>query len=241
MTFKKLLVAPLTLAFVALVGFGPLSASAAGPVLLVGLNPLTVTQTGPAAAPNTVFANIRFDAGLSTEDILVSRIPLTLNVGGGAFASNLLNCRVVNQNTTFPLNSNGNVMNGVSSTNLNTFVLDNPLRVTAGTATIVSVMCDIAASNAIGNTYQFTINPASVVATSAVSGAFVTPGIGNGVIVGNGTSVTTSGSTGTVFPIVTPGLPNTGAGGDATLNIALLIGALVVAGASIAYTRNVAR
>lgn len=236
MTLKQIFLAPIALLLVSLLSLGAITAEAYGPTLQVGLDPLTITQNGPNATYGVTFANIRLDATASSEDILVSRIPMSLNLGNGASASNLQNCRAVNSaNPTFPLNTGGNTMYSMSGSALNTFNLDTPLRVSMGSAAIVSIVCDIAASNAINNTYQFTINPANVVATSAVTNTTVIPSTGNGVIVGNGTSVVTTGNSGSVSPII-PTLPNTGAGGEAAGNIALIIGSLVLLGTGIIYT-----
>ena len=238
MTLKNMLLSPLALALVFMMSFGAVTAEAAGPTLLVGLNPLTVTQNGPSAVFGVTFANIRLDATPSSEDILVSSIPMSLSVGNGAVPQNLQNCRAVNQNNPgVPLNTGTNAMPTVSANTLNTFTLDSPLRVAMGNAVIVSIVCDIAASNAINNTYQFTVNPANVAATSATTDTTVTPSAGQGVIVGNGTSVVTTGGTGGV---VVPTLPSTGDGGDATQNIALILGSLALLGAGIVYTRKVA-
>jgi len=238
-TLKNIVLSPLALVLTMSLSFGAVTASAAGPTLLVGLNPLTVTQNGPSATFGVTFANIRLDATPSNEDILVSRIPLSLNVGGGALASNLQNCRVVNaNNTSLALNTGGNAMPSVNSNTLNTFVFDSPIRVPLGNSVVVSLICDIAATNAINNTYQFTVNPVNVTATSAITNSTVTPSAGQGVVVGNGVSVITTGGTvgGTVIPI----LPNTGAGGAAPLNIALILGALALLGAGIVYNRKLA-
>lgn len=216
MTIKKLLMVPVTLTFVAFMAFGPMSAQAAGSIQ-VGLNPLTITQNGPSAVPNVAFAYVRFDASASTEDVLVSKIPFSLNTGGGASASYLSNCRVINNsNNTFVLNTGSNSMNVVSSNNLNTFVLDNAIRIPSGGSVVLTVVCDILATNAINNTYQFTMNPSNIVATSAVSGSSINASLGEGVIVGNGTSVitTTGGGIYVSAYVPAPGLPNTGGSGD---------------------------
>lgn len=235
MTLKNLLLAPIALMLISFLSLGAVTAEAAGPTLLVGLDPLTITQNGPNPTYGVTFANIRFDATQSSEDILVSRIPMSLNVGNGAVASTLQNCRVVNSNNpSIPLNTGGNAMTSVSSSALNTFNLDSSLRVPMGSSVIASIVCDIAASNAVNNTYQFTINPANVVATSAITNTTVIPTTGSGVIVGSGTSVVTSGGNGVVA--VAPTLPNTGAGGEAAQNIALIIGSLVLLGTGIIYT-----
>lgn len=236
---KKLLLSPIALGLTMLLSLGAVTAEAAGPTLLVGLNPLTVTQNGPSATYGVTFANIRLDATASNEDILVSRIPLNLNVGNGASASNLQNLRIVNSaNTSFALNTGGNAKFSVGANSLNTFVLDTPIRVPAGSAVVVSLIGDIAPSNAISNTYQFTINPNAVIASSALTNSVVIPSAGQGVIVGGGTSVvTTGGTSGSTF---VPTLPSTGAGGEAGLNIALILGSLVVLGASIVYTKKMA-
>lgn len=205
---------PIAVAFIGFMAFGATSVEAANSTLLVGLNPLTITQNGLSAVPNVAFAYVRLDASASTEDILVSRIPFSLNTGSGASASYLSNCRVINNtNNTAVLNTGSNSMNVLSSNNLNTFVLDNPIRIPSGGSVVLSVVCNILATNAVNNTYQFTINPANVVATSAVSGANVSPSIGEGVIVGNGTSVITTNGGGGIF-IPAPGLPNTGGSGS---------------------------
>ena len=229
---KKFVLVPV-LALFAL--FGAHSASAAGPALMVGINPMVVTQNGTAATPNVTFANIRLSAASSTEDMFVSSLPVSITAANGGSTSNLTNCRAVNTSNGMTLNTGANSRSSVLS-GTNTFMFDSPIRIAAGNYVDVAVRCDILASNAVNNTYAFNLNPLSVAATSAVSGAGVATSIGMGVPTAP-ISVTTTGTTG----VIIPGLPNTGMGGSASTNIALLALAGMVTAAGVVFSRRFAR
>jgi hypothetical protein len=237
MTIKKFVLAPAVFALVAL--FGANVALAAGPALSVGITPVVVTQNGTAATPNVTFATLRLSATSSTEDILVTAIPMNVTAGNGGSTSNLSNCRVVNLSNGSVLNTGSNVSSFIQN-GANSVTLDTPLRVNAGSMIDVAVRCDIIASNALNNTYAFTVNPSAVVARSATTNTGFTPTSGEGVPTAP-ISVTTTGTTGTTIPVIIPGLPNTGMGGNASANVALLAAAGLITAAGFAYTRRFAR
>ncbi|MDB5254007.1 MAG: hypothetical protein JWL80_73 [Parcubacteria group bacterium] len=237
MKIKKFVLAPAVFALVAL--FGANVALAAGPALSVGMTPVIVTQNGTAATPNVTFATLRLSATSSTEDILVSAIPMTVTAGNGGSTSNLSNCRVVNLSNGSVLNTGSNVSSFINNGS-NSITLDTPLRIAAGTMVDVAIRCNIIASNAINNTYSVSVSPFSVVARSASTNTGFTPTAGEGVPTPP-IMVTTTGTIGTTIPVIIPGLPNTGMGGNASTNVALLALAGLVTAAGFAYTRRFAR
>ena len=227
---RKLLIVP-ALVLAASLGASVAMASA---VFSVGITPVIVTQNGPAATPNVTLATIRMNAVGSTDDILVSALPLSMTASNGGTVSNLNNCRVVNlSNNSQQLNSGSNIPSSIFNGS-NSITLDTPLRVPAGSIVDVAVKCNIIASAAVNNTYAVNIDPLAVVARSAVNGLQITPSVGTGAPVQTG--VVTTSSAGTV---IIPGLPNTGMGGNTSTNVALIAFAgLVTAAGGYAAVRR---
>lgn len=237
-TLKKFIVTPVALALFALISLNPTSAFAQGPMLMVGYTPIVVTQNGTAATPNVTLATVRLSAASSTEDINVSRLPVTLGVGSGATPSNLSSCRAINLSNNSTLTTGSNVPSSMLIGS-NSMMFDSSLRIPAGSYVDVAIQCNILASNAVGNTYFVTVDPASVTATSALSGTPVIATMGEGVPT-PAVSIITTGSS-TSGGVIVPGLPNTGAGGSASTSAALLFASVALLGAGVVYTRKFAR
>lgn len=197
------------------------------PNLLVNLVPDSVASSINANTSNVILANVRLDATTSSEDIRLASLPITLTTGNGARASDLT-CRVVNAaSPTVALNTGNNASTTMVS-GLNRINLDNPVVIARGTTTNLLVRCDIGSGLVVDGTYQFSINSNNVVATGNTTGTPAVVGV-------------TRASTPVVVPPVVPGIPNTGFGGNASTNVALILGSIVVAGLGLAYTRKLAR
>ena len=223
---KRLFIVPI---FVALFAFGNLGTANAqtSPTLLVDLvNTGVASSIGPNMQ-NVILANVRLDTTLSSDAIRLTSLPIMINTGNGANATSLTSCQLTNAtNTNLPLNS-GNNVTATSNSGANNFVFDNPITLPKGTVTNLLLNCDISGSLVAGGTYQFSINSANVNAVAVSTGLPATVGVSTG-----GVNIP--------FPTV-PGVPNTGFGDKGTMNLALIISAIVVAGLGVAYTRRVAR
>jgi hypothetical protein len=232
MSLKKLLVLPVAIAFLG-IGFGTANAQVVTPTpsLAIGLetsgltNPLTVGQ-------NATLARLTLDTTGSNTAVRISSLPFDLTTGSGATATSLTNCQVFNESNGGAITSGSNVPSTLTS-GMNTVTLDNPLVLPAGTVTTLALRCNIGSNLVTGGTYQFSMNTANVVASDPVTG---TPAV-----------VTLRGVAPVVVPVVpvtpvvVPTVPNTGAGGEASANLAIIFGSLVAAGIGLAYARRATR
>lgn len=234
MTFKKLAVLPIALAFI---GFGVNSADAqvVTPMPRVAVQLATTGLTNPlVVGQNATLARLVLDTTGSNTAVRIASLPLQLNTGNGALSTSLTNCRVYNEASNVALSSGTNVPGSLVS-GMNSLSLDTPITLPANTTTTLAVRCDIASNLVTGGTYQFSLNTANVVATDPTSGvpAVVT-------LLGAATVPTVPVVIPTV-PVVVPGLPNTGNGGNAAVNYAVILGSLAVAAAGLTYARKFAR
>jgi hypothetical protein len=160
----------------------------------------------------------------SPEGVRITSLPFILSTGNGAVASTLTNCRVVNEsNTGVNLNTAPGNNVGLSS-GLNTISLNSPLVLNAGTVTTLDLICDPSAGLVAGGTFTVSMNTANVAATGATTGL---PAV-----------VTVRGAAPVIPPVVVPTVPNTGAGGAASLNWALLLGSFGLAALGFGITRK---
>lgn len=226
MSFKKLLILPVAIAFMA-VGIGSVSAQV--PASVVGVQLATTGLTSPLVAGGTdaTMARLVLDTTGSQTAVQLSSIPLRLTTGAGAATSTLANCEVVNE-------ANGAVLGTVGSAGLNAglnnITLNAPITLAANTVTTLALRCDIGANLVAGGTYQFSLNTADVVAVNPATGlaAVVTlRGATNPIVV-------------PVTPVV-PGIPNTGMGGAASANVMIILGSLAAASLGLAYARKAAQ
>ncbi|MBX4199098.1 hypothetical protein KW800_02365 [Candidatus Parcubacteria bacterium] len=197
---------------------------------MVGIQLLSSGLTSPLVASSTgaTIARLVLDTTGSPEAVRISSLPFALSLGNGAVASTLTNCRVANEsnsgvNLSTPTGSTSGLVSG-----LNTVTLSSPLVLQAGTVTTLDLVCDPSAGLVTGGTFTVSVNTANVAATGNSTGL---PAV-----------VTVRGATPVVIPpVIIPTVPNTGAGGDASTNVALLFGAITLAVAGIALTRKTAQ
>ncbi len=198
------------------------------PTLAVQLLSTGLTQNATAGTQNATFAVVRLDTTFSGDDVRISSLPLILNTGGNATGASLQSCNLYNAaNMSTSLNSN-NIPS--FNTGLNNVALNSPLVLPRGTVTTLNLVCNLASNAVNGGTYSFSLNTQNVIATGVMTGLPAVVTIGSSAI-GNGTG-------GTIFY---PTVPNTGAGGEATRNIAIILGSLVVAALGFAVSRRYAR
>lgn len=190
----------------------------------VAIQLLTSGLTSPLVASSTdnVMARLVLDTTGSPEAVRISSLPFILTTGNGAASGTLTNCTVVNEsNVNSDLSGNsGGLVAGINSINLS-----NPLVLAAGTVTTLQLRCDATGGLVSGGTFTFSMNTANVA--------------GTGVSTGLPALVSVRGAVPTVpvIPVI-PTVPNTGAGGDATANIALLLGSFTLATLGVVYTRK---
>lgn len=187
----------------------------------VAIQLLTSGLTSPLTASSTdnVMARLVLDTTGSPEAVRISSLPFILATGNGAASGTLTNCTIVNEaNTGTDLSANsGGLVAGLNSINLS-----SPLVLAAGTVTTLQLRCDTTGGLVSGGTFTFSMNTANVA--------------GTGVSTGLPALVSVRGAV-PVVPVI-PTVPNTGAGGDAASNIALLLGSVTLASLGILYTRK---
>ena len=220
---NKFMSIPLGLSLLAMAATA--NAQVAQPTVAIQLLSSGLTSPLVASSTGATIARLVLDTTGSPEAVRISSLPFALSLGNGAVASTLTNCRVVNEANT---GTNLNTPNGSGLVSgLNTVTLDSPLVLNAGTVTTLDLMCDPSAGLVTGGTFTVSINTANVAATGNSTGL---PAV-----------VTVRGATPVIPPVVIPTVPNTGAGGEAPMNIALLFGAITMAVAGIALTRRTAQ
>lgn len=196
--------------------------------LSVLLSTATSVKPGAQDAPLAV---ISLRAG-GASNVSVQALPLNIGFGSGMANSYVSDCRVRNlSNLGSPLNA---VSSGGINAGSNTITLDSAFTVPAGVTSTLVLTCDVFSSAPIGGTMNVSISPSSLAATAA-NGVSVTPTTGTNV---NGQAGSTSGTVLVVSSTDTPGLPNTGSGGEAFINIAALIGCALFALLGYQYLRR---
>lgn len=223
---KKLMSIP---AGIALMAFA-MTASAQTVAPRLGVQLLTSGLTSPLTASSTgnVVARVVLDTTGSPEGVSINSLPFIVTLANGAAAGTLTNCTVVdeaNPGTALSANTTGLV------SGLNSVTLSPSLVMAAGTIRTLSLRCDTTAGLVSGGTFTFSMNTANVSAT--------------GVSTGLPAVVYVRGATPTPTPIPTPipvpSVPSTGQGGDAPMNVALLLGSLGIAALGVLYTRKTVR
>ncbi len=225
--FKKFLALPLLVAVFAFSFAGAASAQLVSPQL--GVQLLTSGLTSPlvANATSSTVARLVLDTTGSSEAVRISSVPFILTTGGGAIPSTLNDCVVWNEAGAGSALSTSNSSFALSS-GLNTANLTSSLILPANTVSVLALRCDVANNLVDGGTYTFSVNTANVAAV--------------GVNTGLQAAVYVRGATvPPVIPPVIPGLPNTGAGGEATTNLAIILGSVLVAGFALYTARKTVR
>ncbi len=201
-----------------------------GPVFRVNLD---TAPSVPAGSQNVTIANISL--GSTGASYNVSSIPLTITSSSNGSVSNLSNCAIRDaSNLTGTLTNVGVIVNGSATT----FNLAVPMMIAAGTSQMFALTCSLQPATAVGSTFTTSINPASVAVTNAATGVAVTPvGVPAGGTGPNGLPASTSGvtvvtavGTAPVPPAsgdTTPGVPNTGLGGNIVLLAELMLAGLI--------------
>lgn len=220
---KKFTVIPLAVAILALGTFGSASAQTASPrvALQFGTNGLTSPLT--ANADDATIARLLLDTTGSTEAVRIASLPFNLVLGSGASASSLTNCRVFNEASPNTALNTPDDEDDTLNSGINNISFDSPMILAANTLTTVALRCDIDDNLVAGGTYTVNMNTANVVATGATTGLPALVTIRGSVVVPPVTNPP-------VVPPVTPGMPQTGAGGEMAQNIAMLAASLLIAG-----------
>ncbi|MBX4195434.1 hypothetical protein KW796_00555 [Candidatus Parcubacteria bacterium] len=190
----------------------------------VAIQLLTSGLTSPLTASSTdaTIARLVLDTTGSPEGVRILSLPFILNTNNGALASSLTNCTVVNE-TNSSVDLSVAPGNGVGLVNgLNTVTLSSPLVLPSNTIVTLDLRCDPSAALVSGGSFTVSMNTANVAATGIVTGL---PAV-----------VSVRGAAPVIPPVVIPTVPNTGAGGNAAMNFALLLGSLGLATLGIAYT-----
>lgn len=210
-----------------------MSAGAAniGPVLRINLD---TAPSVPAGSEDVALANI--SVGATGANYNITSIPLTIGASSNGSVANLTDCKVRDASDL-----DGAITNVTTVTNgsVTSFNLTIPLLVPAGSANMLSLTCDVSSAAAVGSTFSIAVTPGAVSATNAATGAAVTPvGVAAGGFGPNGLPASTSGTIivsalgsnpvppGTT-PDTTPGVPNTGLGGNIVLLAELALAGLI--------------
>ncbi len=202
-----------------------------GPVLRVNLD---TAPSVPAGSNDVALANISVGATGASYNVIA--IPLMVSASSNGSVANLTDCKIRDTSDL-----DGSLTNVTSITNgtATSFNLTSPLLINAGSAKMLSLTCDVQPATAVGSTFTTSINPASVTASNASTGAVVTPvGVALGNFGPNGLPASTSGTTivsaiGTApvapgtLPGTTPGVPNTGFGGNNALLAEIMLAGLI--------------
>ncbi len=231
MKINKFLAIPLVTSVFALgtVG-GALSALAAGPQVALQFATNGLTSPLSSSASNAVVARLLLDTTGSTEAVRIASLPFNLVLGSGALASTLKNCRVYNEaDTSTALNTPASISTTLQE-GMNNISFNTPLVLAANSMTTLSLRCDIDSNIVSGGTYTVNMNTNNVVATGASTGLAAAVTIRGSVVVPP------------VIPPIytyptpaTPGMPVTGASGEATQNLAMIAASILVAALGFSY------
>ena len=193
---------------------------------------LSTAPSVPAGSENVALATVEFTTPSGGQNVAVSAIPITATFNGVPPA-NVTNCSI--QNTLalgIPLSSSATL--GPAGSTFNLLV---PAVVSANSTLRLALVCSVSVASPVGSTVTLSIVPASIPAT--VNGASITP-TGTGATAGAititaSTGTGTGGGTGTGS---TPGVPNTGVGGDALATLLILALSLLAAYIGARVTRR---
>jgi hypothetical protein len=228
--------------------FAGIAFAQTAPLLTIGLD------VSPHIIPGTrgTVALVKLDASNSMANVHIPSLTFSSSFAGGAGQNTLTNCAVSFTNAIgIALNTNSNAVSSLGNTTAFTF--DTPVIVPAGGTTWLGLVCNVDASLAQNGAVTLRINPATVSAINASTSAVIIPTAGvssAGVELTSGTASAatlppaTQGTTpstqgSTQGTATTPGIPNTGAGGNAASNIILLIisGIIIATGATLLFSR----
>ncbi len=127
-------------------------------------------QSIVAGGQGVMFANYQFDASQSGEDVRFSTIPLKLTFGGLGVANHLSSCQLWDGTTA--LNTGSNVVNPAASVTTGsdvTFTLDQSYTVAKGAVKTLTLTCNVSASSASAETYNWGIQAAPSISVTGVT------------------------------------------------------------------------
>jgi hypothetical protein len=173
-----------------------------------------------------VIGVVTLDATRSGEPIAVTAIPLLVDASSGVNLSTLSQCALYSSAGT-KLTTGGNAVAQVVGTN--TLKFDKPLNVPATQGMLLVLRCSVASTAPIGGAYMFSLPPSDFQATNSKGDPImVTQGVAaNGQPGTNKATITIGSASGATSTM--PGLPNTGAGGNAAGMWSILILSGIVA------------
>ncbi len=222
MKINKLIALPLISATLAFGSFGSAGAQTIGPMVALQFGTNGLTNPLVASSADAVIARLLLDTTGSTEAVRIASLPWNLITGNGALASSLQNCRVYNEaNLSVPLNTPPSATTTMF-TGINNIAFNSPLILQLNTLTTLSLRCDVNGTLVSGGTYTVNMNTTNVVATGASTGLPAAVTIRGSVVV-------------PPVVVVTPGMPTTGARGEAAQNIAMLAASLLMATLGFSY------
>jgi len=188
------------------------------PALTVGVTAPDSIVTGPAQTIAVISLN-------STTPVMLNSLPVSLGFGytGAAPAVPLSSCSLRQGSSAgSPLNTGSNVI-APQGTGDFSIAFDQPF--TVADAATLYLTCDVSSAIPDGTAIATTIKEGNLMATTT-GGAAVAAGTGTPSAITTIVSSTSASNTGTGS---TPGVPNTGAGGNASSTWALLIASALVA------------
>src|SRR3989344_5932747 len=226
MKINKFLVLPVAVATFALGMIGSLGAQAIGPQVALQFATNGLTNPLVASSTNAVVARLLLDTTGSTEAVRIASLPFNLITGNGAIASTLNNCRVYNEaDLGTSLNTTSSATN--MFTGINNIAFNSALILQPNTMTTLSLRCDVDGTLVAGGTYTINMNTNNVVATGASTGLPAAVTIRGAVVI----------PPVVVVPPVVPGMPATGAGGQATQTVAMPAASLLIATLGFSYLK----
>jgi hypothetical protein len=187
----------------------------------------------PAGLNNAIIGIITLDATRSHQPVTLTSVPISVSASGGATLNALTSCMLTSSSGT-TLTTGGNAVAAITGSNM--FRLDTPLVIAAGQGAIIVLRCNVSSNAPVGSTLTVGLAPSSFQAISNGSPVTVMQGLLSTGQQGTNSSTITiaaqgtgAGSgTGTGSP-ESPGIPNTGEGGNAPMNYAILLSTLLVA------------
>ena len=99
--------------------------------------------------------NLKLDATVSGEDIMISSLPIVLNTVMGS-VGDLISCQIYDE--THALNTGSNQLTSpAASGTVTTFTFDNSKTIPKGTTLTLFMQCNLSSSAKQGSTYQWTL------------------------------------------------------------------------------------
>lgn len=183
----------------------------------------------PAGLKGAILAMITLDATRSTAPVTLTSVPISVTTSGSGSSDGLSNCVLISTN-------GASLTTGVNSvptiTGTNTFSLDAPISIPASEGKLLALRCDVSANAAVGSVFNISFAAPLFQANSGGIPITVTQGPATSGSVGTNSgsvTVTPQGSApSTIGTPYTPGVPNTGAGGDVAITLSILAASLAV-------------